>query len=121
RVGRLHGQLVPEPVDRVVGPEEGNGRDREAGPVRKLPGDQPSDEGDVDVHLVGVHPARGHRRPRATYAESPAASIAPRASCSSISPGRPLTPTAPTRTSPSNTATPPRKKVKKGSKLARST
>src|SRR5581483_856346 len=48
-------------------------------------------------------------------------SIASRASRSSSSPGSPLTPTAPTRRSPSNTATPPRKNVKNGSKLARST
>ena len=35
-------------------------------------------------------------------------------------PGSPLTPTAPTRRSPSKAATPPRKKVKNGSKLASS-
>ena len=43
------------------------------------------------------------------------------ASASSSSPGSPLTPTAPMRASPSKTATPPRKNVKNGSKLARST
>ena len=37
------------------------------------------------------------------------------------SPAARSTPTAPTRTSPSKTATPPRKNVKNGSKLARST
>ena len=44
-------------------------------------------------------------------------SMALRASCSSTSPDRPLTPTAPVRSAPSKIATPPRKKVKKGSKL----
>ena len=48
-------------------------------------------------------------------------SIAARASCSSSSPGSPLTPTAPTRRPSSKMATPPRKKVKKGSTFARST
>jgi hypothetical protein len=47
-------------------------------------------------------------------------SIAASASASSTSPGIPLTPTAPIRRPSSNTATPPRKKVKNGSKLARS-
>ena len=46
--------------------------------------------------------------------------MARRASCSSISPGRPLTPTAPMRVPPRRRATPPRKNVKNGSKLARS-
>ena len=43
--------------------------------------------------------------------------MAARASSSSTSPGRPLTPTAPTRVSPSNAATPPLKNVKNGSSL----
>ena len=53
--------------------------------------------------------------------ESPADSIAAAASAASSAPGRPLTPTAPTRRPPSKAATPPRKNVKNGSKLARST
>src|SRR5207248_8185114 len=60
------------------------------------------------------------RRERRVYRPADR-SIAPSASCSSTAPGRPLTPTAPTRLSPSKTATPPRKNVKNGSKLARST
>ena len=72
----------------------------------------------------GAHGSREKTDPRpgAGRAGVPAVrSIAASASCSSTSPGSPLTPTAPTRTSPSNTATPPRKNVNCGSKLARST
>ena len=53
-------------------------------------------------------------------AARPAASIAARASASSSTPGRPLTPTAPIRRPPSSAATPPRKKEYCGSKLASS-
>ena len=51
---------------------------------------------------------------------SPACASALRASASSSAPASPLTPTAPTRRSPSNAATPPWKNVKNGSKLASS-
>src|SRR5204862_469410 len=64
-----------------------------------------------------VAPGRG----RAGSPSHSDAAIARCASCSSTSPGSPLTPTAPMRRSPSKTATPPRKNVKNGSKLARST
>src|SRR4029077_13794505 len=66
-----------------------------------------------------------HRGGKATLVlsdyERPPASSAFGASASSTSPGKPLTPTAPTRVSPSKAASPPRKNVKNGSKLSRST
>ena len=73
------------------------------------------------AHARGAAPVGDDRAsPSRSSSRGPAASIAARASCSSTSPGSPLTPTAPTRVSPSNAATPPRKNVKNGSKLARS-
>src|SRR3954451_15072264 len=62
----------------------------------------------VDGHRLLPEQAPASESPR-RRAES---SIPRTASCSSTSRGRPLTPTAPIRRSPSNTATPPRKKVK---------
>src|SRR4051812_14250672 len=91
---------------------------RSPGPIRQapsrarpLPGSvrAPGRQGD----------ARAFRR--LAQVESPAASSARRASASSTSPAKPLTPTAPILVSPSNAASPPRKNVKNGSKLARST
>ena len=49
------------------------------------------------------------------FSRSADRSKTPSASCSSTSPGRPLTPTAPTRLAFLETATPPRKNVKNGS------
>ena len=63
---------------------------------------------------------RGGEQPQLHRESSPAAASARRASASSSAPGSPLTPTAPTRRSPSKAATPPRKNVKNGSKLASS-
>ena len=57
------------------------------------------------------------RHGRAGGASSPDSAIAARARASSSSPGRPLTPTAPTRVAPSSAATPPRKNENCGSKL----
>ena len=78
----------------------------------------------IDPHRAEVRPcgrARADPLHEVVVHVRPSRRSRPSASRSSSAPGRPLTPTAPTRASPSNTATPPRKNVKNGSKLARST
>src|SRR5262249_37504711 len=84
----------------------------------RLPHEGVPEHADADLASLpvshGPHVIQGR-------SDSPAASIAAEASAASSAPGRPLTPTAPTLVAPANAATPPRKNVKNGSKLARST
>ena len=53
-------QVVSEPVDRVLGSGGFDTYDGQVSPVRKLPGEQPSHQGLVNVQLVGVHLLRAH-------------------------------------------------------------
>ena len=54
-----HGELVPEPEDRVDGPAGLDPAERKVGPVGELLGEEPPNERLVEVELVGVHPRHG--------------------------------------------------------------
>lgn len=56
------GQMVPEPIDVVIGTVRGDRIYPQIGPLRELPREQATHESDVGLDLVGMHLSCAHRR-----------------------------------------------------------
>ncbi len=56
------GQMVPEPIDVVIGPVRGDRNDPQIGPLRELSCEQAMHECDVGMDLVGMHLGSAHRQ-----------------------------------------------------------